>query len=403
MPSSLFSAVQGLLEPRIVADIASRLGDPEAAVSRGFESSIASVIGGLANKVGDGSVMRQIFDLVSGAPSDLNVSNLAGAITATGSGSPLLDAGNKFLSLIFGGSQSAVADAAAKASGLRSSSMSTIMSLAAPLLMTVLGRRVREGNMTPTSLGSMLTSEAAGIQRLIPEGVLNLLRPVSAAASPVRSVGQASLPERARPAWLWPVVGAAVLVGALLLWLIGRNRESPIVTAQVPEAASGTADRMRSGAAKLGEMISVKLPGGIDLRVPQYGVEGRLAAFIQDPSMTVDRDTWFDFDRLLFDTGSATLRPESQEQLQNVAAIMKAYPNVRLKIGGYTDNTGDPAQNKKLSEDRANSVMNELTRLGISPSRLEAEGYGDQHPVADNSTEEGRAKNRRISMRVMQK
>jgi K(+)-stimulated pyrophosphate-energized sodium pump len=73
---------------------------------------------------------------------------------------------------------------------------------------------------------------------------------------------------------------------------------------------------------------------------------------------------------------------------------------VRVKIGGYTDSTGNPDTNRKLSEDRASSVVAELTRLGISGDRLEAQGYGAEHPIGDNATEEGRAMNRRISIRV---
>jgi K(+)-stimulated pyrophosphate-energized sodium pump len=125
--------------------------------------------------------------------------------------------------------------------------------------------------------------------------------------------------------------------------------------------------------------------------------------FIEDPGSRPDSATWFDFDRLLFDTGSATLRPESQEQLQNVAAILKANPNVHLKIGGYTDNVGSADQNLTLSDERATNVMHELVRMGVAPNALEAKGYGQEHPVADNSTEEGRALNRRISMLVTEK
>ena len=72
---------------------------------------------------------------------------------------------------------------------------------------------------------------------------------------------------------------------------------------------------------------------------------------------------------------------------------------MKVKIGGYTDNTGNKEANLKLSQDRATNVMSELVKLGVGASRMEAEGYGEDHPVADNATEEGRAKNRRISLR----
>ena len=73
---------------------------------------------------------------------------------------------------------------------------------------------------------------------------------------------------------------------------------------------------------------------------------------------------------------------------------------MRLKIGGYTDNSGDAAANLRLSQARAETVMNELVTMGVARSRIEAEGYGDQHPIADNATQEGRARNRRVALRA---
>jgi len=131
-------------------------------------------------------------------------------------------------------------------------------------------------------------------------------------------------------------------------------------------------------------------------------VETSLLDFIKSDRKT-DKETWFDFDRLLFETASAKLEPQSEEQLENVAEILKAYPAVSIKLGGYTDNTGDAAANLKLSSERAQSVKKELSDLGIANSRLESEGYGEEHPVASNDTEEGRAQNRRISIRVTKK
>ena len=154
---------------------------------------------------------------------------------------------------------------------------------------------------------------------------------------------------------------------------------------------------------KLGKFLAVKLPNGIELKVPEFGVEKKLIAFIEDKNKPVDKTTWFTFDRLEFETGSATLKPTSAEQLKNIAEILKAYPKVALKIGGYTDNVGKPADNLALSQKRAANTKAELVKLGADAKRLEAEGYGDKYPVADNSTEEGRQKNRRIDLRVTKK
>lgn len=126
--------------------------------------------------------------------------------------------------------------------------------------------------------------------------------------------------------------------------------------------------------------------------------------FIQDPEAQPSRETWFEFDRLNFDTGGDhLLQLSSQEQLENIAKILRAYPNVHALVGCYTDTQGDPAANLKLSQDRANVVMAQLVALGVDSSRLDAKGYGSEHPVGDNSAVDGRAANRRIALRVMQK
>jgi outer membrane protein OmpA-like peptidoglycan-associated protein len=198
-------------------------------------------------------------------------------------------------------------------------------------------------------------------------------------------------------------VGTAALT-ILILWalLCPWPSRAPALTQQTA-APHQPAALAQEPFAQLGAIVTRALPNGIQVKVPENGVEGRLLAWIADGGRTVDQKTWFDFDRLIFETGSATLRPESHDQLHAVAEILKAYPRVKMKIGGYTDNVGQAAANQRLSEQRASNVCNELVELGIARDRLAWEGYGEQYPVADNGTPEGRAKNRRISMRVLEK
>ena len=145
------------------------------------------------------------------------------------------------------------------------------------------------------------------------------------------------------------------------------------------------------------------LSSGFTIKGAKNGIENKLIAFLEDTGRAVDDTTWFTMDGITFDTGKATLKPESNVQLINIAEILKAYPNVKIKIGGYTDNTGDAKANLTLSAERAKAVKNALAAMGIDPSVLDAEGYGSEHPVASNETEEGRQQNRRIDVRVTAK
>jgi OOP family OmpA-OmpF porin len=103
-----------------------------------------------------------------------------------------------------------------------------------------------------------------------------------------------------------------------------------------------------------------------------------------------------------FAYGSATILPESFPMLQEITNLLKANKGIKkMSIEGHTDNRGAADLNKKLSQNRANSVMNWLVQHGIEGARLEAHGYGMEKPIEDNATDEGRAKNRRVEFKIL--
>ncbi len=104
---------------------------------------------------------------------------------------------------------------------------------------------------------------------------------------------------------------------------------------------------------------------------------------------------------IFFATNKADLQPESQAELDQLVQLLISNPEIRIEISGHTDYIGKPTDNQVLSMNRAKAVVAYLIRKNIQPSRLEAKGYGAARPVADNSTEEGRAQNRRTEMKVI--
>ncbi len=99
---------------------------------------------------------------------------------------------------------------------------------------------------------------------------------------------------------------------------------------------------------------------------------------------------------ILFETGKATLKPESMAEIQKVADYMKKNPSARFEVQGHTDNQGSDKINDPLSQQRAEAVVKALEGLGCDPFNMRAVGKGSHEPVADNATEDGRAKNRRV-------
>ena len=157
----------------------------------------------------------------------------------------------------------------------------------------------------------------------------------------------------------------------------------------------------------VGDLFQLSLFDNTMLEVGKNSSEAHLVKLIEDKNLTTPeqfKDNWITLDRTYFKTGSDELTEGSEQQLKNIVAILKAYPKAAIRLGGYTDNTGSVEGNKKLSERRANSVLNKLVALGANKAQLSAQGYGAEHPLCPaNDTPECKAKNRRIDIRLTAK
>jgi outer membrane protein OmpA-like peptidoglycan-associated protein len=153
------------------------------------------------------------------------------------------------------------------------------------------------------------------------------------------------------------------------------------------------------------ESLKVKLPDGKELEAYRGGIEDQLVTFLDDPASKPGKDIWFDFDNLNFKLGSADITDSSMVQIHNIVAILNAFPKVKIKIGGYTDKTGDSLANLKLSQNRAEATYSALKSDGANISQvLGAEGYGSEYAkAAADAPDEERRKDRRISVSVRAK
>src|SRR5450631_4400008 len=205
--------------------------------------------------------------------------------------------------------------------------------------------------------------------------------------------------------WLPRVLGTVLVLGLIIFIGKGCHEGEEPDSSVVSEQTAKTADTVSTEMTSVRESLKVKLPGGTELDAFKGGIEDQLVAFLNNISSKPGKDVWFDFDNLNFKTGSADITAESMKQVQNIAAILKAYPKLKIKIGGYTDKTGDSLANIKLSQDRATMVTKTLINAKVNGFQLVgAEGYGSQYAkVARDASDDERKKDRRIAVSVRAK
>lgn len=418
--NDIISELKQSVPPQLLSGLATRIGESEAGVSKALGAVFPALLGGILNKTSGANapgMLGQLMGFLKETPSiDTLTSQPQALLNPLTEQSGLGGIANQFVTTFLGDKAAGITSLISTFSGLKDTSAASLLQLASPLVLGMLGKKVNEGNLSAEGLGSYLDTQKDTILAAAPVGLSSMLGIAGGLKQPNIGLDKLNPIEPTKKSFSLKSILTAIILAliALFAWKScstppanqkTAETTTPVATAPAepttPAApATPDADAML---AKLGKFFSVSLPNGVSLNLPEFGVENKLLSFINNKDQAIDKTSWFSFDRLLFETGGAALQPSSQEQLKNIAEIMKAHPEVNIKLGGYTDNTGAAELNRNLSQNRADAVKAQLISLGIAPERLEAEGYGAEHPVASNDTEEGRAQNRRIDILVTQK
>ncbi|MES2795417.1 MAG: OmpA family protein [Bacteroidota bacterium] len=421
MSTDLLGLVKEQLTTEVVGKISNFLGESSENTQTAFSATTPIILGNLLEKASTLEESDTLVEMFNEGNHDGSLLNSLADLLGSPEGiSGILSGGSALVDNLLGPKASGVVDLITNLAGTKKSSSSSVLSLSASVLMAVVGKQISSQGLGASGLSNLLIGQKEVLKTVIPDGAEKFLdlAELNEEEADQKTISNESDLEGSGLTngfnffpWL---IGAGILFGSWFFIKSCNKTESVAITDSLEVNTELGSNPLKKITQMIKDSIALhvaqedsarnkKLSSGFAFKVAQTGFEQSLINFIEDKSKIVDKNTWFDFDSLKFDTGKATLKAESQNQIKNIAEILKAFPQVKLKIGGYTDNVGSKKSNLQLSANRAAAVVKAIVALGIEPSRLESEGYGPQYPSASNATEEGRAKNRRIAARVTAK
>ncbi|HTN36012.1 MAG TPA: OmpA family protein [Arachidicoccus sp.] len=437
MDSKILNYAKELLNGSFTEQASGKLGENAGAIKTALSAVIPTIFGGIAQKVSnEPSFLSTLISEAKNIFSNHSLTDLSGFVGGDAKNAEGTQSGS-FLFDVFGGGFHGIIEKVAAFAGIKNESARKLFDTAQIGALGSIGKNLAEDGGDENSIGEFLSQHKAAFLSAIPAtlGFGSLLSGVHAAPKAAVPHTEAAHSDagyhqevhrdgsKGDKRFFVPLILTIIGLG-LLIWLfrgcwgnekvhdniVGAHEDTTAtVSAPVADVSTGVLDTVSGNYIyNTGNLITIKLPNNTNIEgVGENSTENKLFRFLNDAGAVVDTADktkgWISFDRLYFKTSSSDLTDDSKKQLNNISLILKAFPNAAIKLGGYTDNSGNAEANLQLSSKRANAAQAQLVRDGIDKSRVAAEGYGQEHPLASNDTPEGKAQNRRIDLRVTKK
>ena len=448
MSLNVIDLIKGQLGPALISQAASQLGESESGISKAISGLLPAVVGGLANNADKPGVL----DAITGVASSGLLGNLLGGSTNNSLITTILTA-------IFGDKVGALVNAVSSYAGISNSSTNSLLNMVTGATLGSVGKYSADNNLGAAGVQNLLQEQKGIVSTLLPAGLslaslglgsffgsdaaaetINVNPAVTEAVNvnPTENVKVTSFEEPkievnrggnthvnvdntddnngggSNWKWLLPL-----LLLALAAWFLWKQcdkkdatsgaavNDSAVVvddSAVIVNDSANITTTTGVTTTKVDENIDLN---GVTLKGYKGGMEDQMITFLKAGSYksaaddAALKDKWYTFDKVNFKIGSSTeLESGSQVQMDNLLAILKAFPDAKVKIGGYTDKTGVEADNVKLSKARAEFIKTWLAGKGVGAQVLTAEGYGSQFAtVAKEATNEERAIDRKMAIR----
>jgi outer membrane protein OmpA-like peptidoglycan-associated protein len=397
MALNLLDEVRGYLTPHLLNKASEHFGEFTSNISHASAVAAPAVLSAFVRRAEEGGAQELLVQAREAAeknrlanPDDLVLD-------------PSVKKGWERFTGLAGNQSDELVSALTSHADIKTASAQGLLGILTQIGLGVLGRQAAENRYSPQDLAFYLSGQKAAILSATPQGLFS---------SGLQHQTE-NLRERNEGTRKWigktrlPYIAFGILALFAFYYIYSLNK--PLVhskTQSEPAATTTTAaSPVPAPAPATRQYAKIKLVNGVVINAYHGGVEDQLIACLNSATCVAGTNQWFDFDNITFETNSATLTPASMEQVQNIVAILKAYPSAKIKIGGYTDKTGNDAANLKLSQQRADAVMNAIKNAGANSAQLVgAEGYGSQFAKAPaTASDEERRKDRRIAVSLREK
>jgi OmpA-OmpF porin, OOP family len=383
--ASIMDTLRDGVSREVLSAVSRQTGESEASIANGFAAAISTIAATVANGCDRAGFMTYVAVLSARTAADPE------SLTAIPA--------EQWLPTLVGSNLFAVTGRIASVTGLHESTVASLLPVSARLVLGGLGRLMREDDLTAAGLAARLSEERAQLASARAAGS-EVPEPAQTPVTTTRTVidrpagRRRSSRHRAPVASGWSALMLVLLaagVGGLIGWVAHEPVEqAPLRVGEPATNAVGTTGT-NSG------RFTRALPGNEIITILSGTAEDRLSSYLASARHA---ETTIDLDRIAYQNGSAVLTPESRDQIDTIATILRAYPTTSVTAAGYADDQGTEDENLQLSRARAEAVATRLVAAGVSADRVRAEGHGRQNPSAGSVTEDGRSGTTRIALEV---
>ena len=429
--ANLFNVLDHEVSDDVIGKIGAYLNEPPARTKDGLAKAIPAILCALHQKTATTAGQNDVFGMLQRGGFDARPrDNLATIASSPGGLADLAKVGGPLLATLFGARQSPLIDWLASAAGLGKSAATSLLALAVPMVLSVTGRLTAStGTFDVASVTRLIKDQGVALGSASPAGLAQALGVSQCGEAPVRVQPAAA----SGGPWWWLL---PLLLLALLFFAWRSCQREPVREAVAPPAtlaprpAPAVSFSAAPASVKQGECATltwsstnasnVSIEPGVGKVDPsgskqvcpasttQYTIsvagEGGSKTAATTVSVTALAPKAIIFsEAALFEFDKSELKPEGKEKIREYRELAKEELSRANKviITGYTDNVGAPDYNATLSLKRAEAVRDHLISLGADPTKFQVSGAGEAKPIADNSTEEGRAQNRRVEVLVI--